>query len=158
LNRRSATELENVQVGEPSASALVAVNPSQEPPPQNPAAVAAPTSEGTVATANQPSDMTAPASERPSTPRKSTEGSASPASVALMSLVARDEQARRKSITRRRTGSWSEHRRQRSDSSSSSPLGSAFVIPPPPVTSGEEGSVEGQVEMNSVDRNVEETS
>ena len=61
----------------------------------------------------------------------------SPASVALLSLVARDDLARKKSLTRRRTGSVTDHQRQRSDSSlSSSPLASGFG-PPSTVLSSE---------------------
>lgn len=71
--------------------------------------------------------------------RTSMEGvnSSSPASVALLSLVARDELARKKSLTRRRTGSMTDHQRQRSDSTSSSPLASSFAPPGTSVLSSE---------------------
>ncbi|PVF97958.1 hypothetical protein CPB86DRAFT_706018 [Serendipita vermifera] len=64
----------------------------------------------------------------------------SPASAALLSLVAKDELARRRSLTRRRTGSLSEYpiSRQRSGSGSSSPLSSTFIpsisLPPSETT------------------------
>lgn len=57
------------------------------------------------------------------TPRRSVDtGSTSPASAALMSLVQRDTLARRKSLTRPRTGSVGDHQRQPSDPASPSPL------------------------------------
>jgi hypothetical protein len=80
-----------------------------------------------------------PEAVQTATARSSMEATpSSPASAALMSLVARDDIARRKSLTRRRTGSLSEYpTRQRSDSTSSSPLSSSFSIPvtEPPVES-----------------------
>jgi hypothetical protein len=62
-------------------------------------------------------------------PRRSMDAGSSPASAALLSLVQRDELARRKSLSRRRTGSSGDQGRQRSDSSSSSPLAAGFVVP-----------------------------
>jgi len=80
-----------------------------------------------------------PEAAQTTTARSSMEATpSSPASAALMSLVARDDHARRKSLTRRRTGSVSEYpTRQRSDSTSSSPLSASFSIPvsEPPVES-----------------------
>ena len=56
-------------------------------------------------------------------------GSTSPASAALLSLVQKDELARRKSLSKRRTGSAGDHRQQGSDSSSSPPLSAGFAVP-----------------------------
>jgi hypothetical protein len=62
-------------------------------------------------------------------PRRSLDAGSSPASAALLSLVQRDELARRNSLTRRRTGSIGDHGQQRSDSPSSSPLAAGFIVP-----------------------------
>ncbi|KAG8869305.1 hypothetical protein FRC20_001694 [Serendipita sp. 405] len=87
-----------------------------------------------VATSSLSMDERPPTMEmerKPGSRRGSTEMDrpSSPASVALLTLVARDDEARRKSLTTRRTGSLTDNQRQRSDSSSSSPLASNFITP-----------------------------
>ncbi|KAG8834654.1 hypothetical protein FRC18_001698 [Serendipita sp. 400] len=87
-----------------------------------------------VATSSLSMDERPPTMEmerKPGSRRGSTEMDrpSSPASVALLTLVARDDEARRKSLMTRKTGSLTDNQRQRSDSSSSSPLASNFITP-----------------------------